>query len=504
VTCANNGIPPWADKANPLDPVSCGDPDDGGDGGDCADFDLEGKGNCPDWVAGPGVCPVAPLNPQVVHAFIKGVLDLRWDPPAIIAKNTPFDVVGVNIYRSDTSERGPFMRLNAEPVGGTFYRDFTDNALIQDEIVDWSTGWIARGEQANSRNWVLRTENRPIVKRAPGRVYANSVFDVIVRVNGVDVPVHSVFGPIGEVVLSNVRGFDFVRQAWLEPVLPSEDAAVTITYRWNRNFVKTHLDGKVWYRITTVARDGSSESGFRETPLEFAEPVTFRATETLDYIWREAIRRNNWMLEQGGERIKIFIRKTSGERCFCRRDPKTLEFAQQPDGRCLSCYGVGFVGGYEGPYDGIVAPDDADHAVRQQQQGRNVDHTQDVWTGPSPLLTQRDFIVKQTGERYSIGPVRRPSSRGNIMQQHFMMKYLDEGDIRYQVPMFDPSEMCWPETRGRPAVIQGGAWMEEGPPTGAWPVGADYQQTPMQTDKDNIPAERQQRGRSVVWENITY
>ncbi len=512
MTCINNGDPKWIDKVNPLDPESCEgqcDDDGDGDGGDdgedgCEDFDLDNKGNCPDWVAGPGVCPVAPLNPQAVHAFLKGVVDIRWDNPAIIAKNTPFDVVGVNIYRSDTSERGPYMRLNAQPVGGTFYRDYTDNALIQDEIVEWTTAWIARGEQANSRNWVFRTQFRPVVKTGPGMVYADGVFDVLVRINGQDVPVHSVFGPTGEITLSNVRGYDYVRDAWIEPVLPTEEAEVTVTYRYSKNFVRTNLDGKVWWRITTVAHDDNSESGYRETPLEFAEPVTFRSVEPLDYIWREAIRRNNWMLEQGGERVKVFIRKTTGERCYCRRDPKTLEFSQQPDSRCLKCYGTGFIGSYEGPYDIIVAPDDADHAVRQEQQGRRVDHLQDVWTGPSPLLTQRDFVVKQTGERYSIGPVRRPTARGNIMQQHFQLRYLDEPDIRYKVPLFDTTELCWPETRGRPAVTQGGGWMEENPPTGMWPVGKEYQQTPMQTEKENIPDEREQRGRTPVYENITY
>ena len=102
MTCANDGKPPWANKEHPTDPVSCGDPDDGDGGGDggCGEFDLDGKGNCPDWVAGPGVCPVAPINPQVVHAYLKGVLDLRWDNPALLTKNTPFDVVGVNLYLS--------------------------------------------------------------------------------------------------------------------------------------------------------------------------------------------------------------------------------------------------------------------------------------------------------------------------------------------------------------------------------------------------------------------
>ena len=120
------------------------------------------------------------------------------------------------------------------------------------------------------------------------------------------------------------------------------------------------------------------------------------------------------------------------------------------------------------------------------------------------MLTMRDFIVKQTGERYSIGPVRKPSNRGNVMQQHFQMKYIEENDLRYKIPLFDTTELCWPECRGRPAVLQGGAWQTEYPPLGPYPAGADYQQTPMQTEKDGIPDEREQRGRTPVYENITY
>jgi hypothetical protein len=152
----------------------------------------------------------------------------------------------------------------------------------------------------------------------------------------------------------------------------------------------------------------------------------------------------------------------------------------------------------------ILAPDDNDRTVSQSPQGRHLEHTQEVWTGSSPLLTMRDFIVKQTNERYSIGAVRKPSARGNIMQQHFQIKYLDEQDIRYEIPLFDTTELCWPECRGRPSVVQGGGWEEDYPPLGPYPVGNEYQQTPMQTEKENIPDTREQRGRTKVWENTQY
>lgn len=498
---------PWVNLDPPLGPESCESGDDSSTDQPCDELcGLTGPfgPDCSGWTPGPGECPAPPLNVQVVHPYIKGTLDIRWDDPAILAKNGKYQIVGVNIYRSDTSEKGPYRRINMAPIGGTFYRDFTNNAIVVNEVVDWNSGWLQRGSIANNARWTLRTLHRPIVKRTGISTPANSVFDVQVMIDGVQASVQEVFGPRGEITLSNVRGFDNATQSWVEAVLPTATSSVTVTYYYALNAVRTDLDKKIWYRVTTVGLDGNSPTGYRETPLIYTEPATFRAVEGMDYIWREAIRRNNWILEQGGERVKVFIRKTSGEQCFCGRDPRTIEYSQQPLNSCLICFGSGFVGGYEGPYDMIVAPDDAPRTVRQTPQGRALDHQQDVWTGPSPMLSQRDFIVKQTNERYSIGPVHKPSNRGNVMQQHFQIRYLDEQDIRYQIPMYNTTELCWPEIRWRPAIMQGGAWMTEYPPTGPHPVGAAYQQTPMETEKENIPDTREQRGRTPVWANITY
>lgn len=499
MTCINKGQEPWLKKANVLDPASCPDPKPS----PCPDPPPGPFG--PGWEVGPNDCPAPPINVEVVSPLFTGTLDIRWDNPAILTKNTNFEVVGVNIYRSNASERGPYERLNMAPVGGTFYRDFTDNAFVEREIVDWETSWLSRGEQSNNRKWSFRTKHFPIVKKSGQSIAANSPMDVELIIDNRIVPVQAVFGPTGEVTLVNVRGYDFATERWTEPVLPlGPQTEVAISYYWNKNTVRTDLDKKSWYRVTTVARNPKSPTGFLETPLDFAEPATFRQVERLDYIWREAIRRNNWILEQGGERAKVFIRKTAGDPCRCRRDPRTLEFIRQPVNRCGICFGTGFAGGYEGPYDIIISPDDAERSVRQAPTGRFVEHVQDVWTGPSPMLSQRDFVVKQTGERYSIGPIRKPSARGNVMQQHFQIKYLDEQDIRYQIPLFDTTALCWPECRGRPAPLQGGQWQSKMPPLGPYPVGADYQQTPMQTEKDNIPDEREQRGRTPVWKNTMY
>ena len=423
--------------------------------------------------------------------------------------NATWQIVGVNIYRSDNGEHGPYVRLNKFPIGSMSYRDMTDNLHIENEVVQWDGAWVSKGDEANNRAWVFRTIFAPIVKPNPEpvqgladrlvAVYANAPSDVQVTVGGVEVPVANVFGPTGEITLINQPVYNVNTEKFDGPYLPDAETPVTVSYYYNSNVVKTDLDRatQVRYRLTTVALDPSSPTGYVETPLGYSPPLALSAVETMDYIWREAIRRNRWILEQGGERVKLFKKKVSGIPCPCRIDERTLEWQHQPSARCDTCFGVGWVGGYDGPVDIILAPDDADRAVRQTPNGRRLEHSYEVWTEPSPTITQRDFIVKQTGERYSIGPVRRPASRGLPLQQHFTIGYLDEQDLRYRVPVTGIEDLPWPQTRPTDPDTP----CNDAVP---YPVGFDYQATPMETDKGNIPEGRQQRGRSPVWSNLTY
>jgi len=418
--------------------------------------------------------------------------------------NSRWTIIGANIYRSDTGERGPYFRVNHIPIGGTFFRDCTDNVLVENEVVLWDWAWISKGDSANNRRWRFRTRHRPIVKRDSQAVPADSPADVSVAIDGQWVPVENVFGPTGEIDLINQPTYDQSTETTVPPLLPNTDGSslVTVTYRYQGNLVKTDLatKAKIHYRVTTVAVDptGSSPSGLVESPIGYSEPVSPIHTEQIDYIWREAVRRNRWVLEQGGERVKLFIRRVTGIPCPCQWDPRLFEYSQQPYTNCEECFGTGYVGGYEGPIDIIIGPDDAEQAIQQTMQGRKKSHQYEVWTGPRPLLTQRDFIVKQNGERFSIGPVRYTSARGVVLQQSFNIGYLDECDIRYKVPLYGLEQLPWPETRY--TNPEDAPCVESDP----YPVGYDYQATPMGTEVAKIPDGRELRGRTPVWANLTY
>jgi hypothetical protein len=432
--------------------------------------------------------PVPPLNLFLVGGVNAGVFDLQWDDPAMLSLNSSFNIVGVNIYRAFDSEYGPFERITTLPVGSMFWRDQTDNVMVVDE--DVSNSFILRGtgqdagELYNGR-FVFRTLHCPIVKAGSQRTHANSAEDVLVFVDGKQAGVLSVQGWSGEVELDNQQHPEVGTQTRLVPVLPGPSSVVTCSYRYNRSLLQTNLAQRVFYRVTTVATPAGGVD-LIETPLERAAATSSYEIEKLDWIWREAVRRNRWILTQGGERVKLFLQRANGVPCSCTQNPQY----KQPLNDCPICYGTGSMGGYDGPYDALLAPDDAEKKITQGATGRFLEHTYEVWTGPTPLLAQRDFLVKINGERYSISGVRFPTNRGMILQQHFNIGYIDSKDIRYSVPIDGNVDRY--TARQLPAMLPDDPVMGTSSP----PAGI--------TNKPGIPDERELRGRNVVWENIVY
>lgn len=418
--------------------------------------------------------PLPPLSLSCASGFEHGAVDLRWSSPSDLVANSKFSVLGVNVYRSFDSEFGPWIRLNTAPVGSTFYRDKTQVILALQE--DVSQSFVARGDLDPNGRWVFRTRNRPIHLEGQEWIPNVTNANVHVTVNGVPAYVDAIDAYLGEVLLRDIPTFDPVSQKMSLAVLPSSPSDVVLaTYKHVSNEVKTSLGRRIFYRVTAVASDPSTGE-LLETALERAAAASNHEVERIDHIWSEAVRRNRWILDQGGERVKLFIQKSVGQRCGC-----WVPSHRQASKDCLGCYGTGVLGGYDGPYDITIAPDDGEKAVSQGNRGRTLSHSYDSWTGPSPLLSQRDFIVKLNGDRYAVGAVKSPSNRGMVLQQFFPVSHLDETDIRYRVPMPDPSRLQAPRTR--------------------YEVAGLGSSTPMVTEREAIPDEREIRSNTVTGEN---
>lgn len=425
--------------------------------------------------------PLPPLQVFCMSGLERGIVDIRWTSPHELPGNGRFNIIGTNLYRSFDSEYGPYYRLNMNPIGSLFWRDKATTRVVLAENVAGS--FVSMGAATGPNDdYVFRTAHYPIViEPISGGINCVNM-NVQVTVNGVQAAVDWIDPVTGTVRLSTVPKFDVAAQQLNQAVLPSPSGSgtgtndsVLINYRYVDNILPTNLDQRIFYRVTTLAY---TETGaLIETPLNRASQANNREVEKLNYIWREAIRRNRWILDQGGERVKVMIRKNAGLVCGCNSDVHG-----QPQSDCSTCFGTGFIGGYDGPYDITIAPDQgADKSIKQDAMGRTLMYQYETWTGPSPLLTQRDFIVKLNGDRYGIGPVRMPSNRGMQLQQSFLISHLDEPDIRYKISAIDPSTLTYPQTR--------------------YTIPGRGDATPMITESHSRPDEREERGNTVTFEN---
>ncbi len=414
---------------------------------------------------------MSPLTLTAATGFDKYTVDLWWSNPAELAANSHFNVIGVNIYRSFDSEYGPYFRMNAVPIQSNFFKDRTRvRVVLQEDVSDRFESSVPTDPYGR---YIFKTRFSPLVLQPTiGALTLDQ--NVFVTIDGEVARLRRIIGVTGEVEIDPTDDFDVVSQKVIPAVIPKPGSSVLASYRYLDGDSKTTLAQRLYYRATTVA---VSENGsLIETPLDRANTTNTNAIEQLDWIWREAVRRNKWILDQSGERVKLFIRKAVGPRCGCYSYDN-----KQSASDCLVCYGTSIIGGYDGPYDLVIAPDDAEKNITQSNRGRSFTHNYETWTGPSPLISQRDFMVKLNGDRYGIGPVRMPSNRGMQLQQHFNISHIDETDIRYKVPVLDTTSLVVPQTR----------YIESG----------RGRATPMTTEREAIPDEREIRGRTATFEN---
>lgn len=371
--------------------------------------------------------PQGPKNLVVYTPFLRDVLDLQWDDASLLSHNmSNFSLVGYNVYRSQT-ESGTYTKINDELVVSTSYRDIFKPVLITEE--DVSSNFIRRGN-GPGEEWFFCVSRSPIVDPATGD-YTRNPLHVVVEIDNEIVPVRRVVGSAGEIYLHHEPYVDFeCGNRPKNPTLPTNDSVIKATYYTRPDVSSPRLGRRLFYKVTAVDDEGN------ETPLSQMAPSTYQNTETLGYIWTEAVRRNKWILEQGGEEVFVFIRKTMGDRCTsCFDNPEVQETHRQPRNNCESCFGTGFVGGYIGPIPILIAPRQDEQNIELGPQGLHLNFVWSTWTTNWPLLRQRDFIRTRSGELLALGPVTPIQHRGLTLQQHFSVSHVDSTDIRYRVPI---------------------------------------------------------------------
>ena len=379
--------------------------------------------------------PRAVSSLLILNSSYVGSRDLWW-------VDSPSATKGYNIYRAFDNPSG-WIKLNGNvPVGAHNYRDQT--VLTQKTYTVQQKDFV---EQGDFGKWGFKIPEVAYSGTVQGRpVVASSPDDVTVLVDG------KPFRPV------MVVGLDSTVWMQMDNTLPTGGAVSAlalvnngvvwkadysavkqfqVVYNSLTNFVDIYLNlTRTYYTVVPVGDTGEVHApGATGTPV-----VNTQEIEQMNYIGQEMVRRNAWIFQERGEPAYVMFRKTRGVTCGCKTTGLT-----QPRTGCPSCFEVGIVGGYFGPFDiTYIDPDQA--AVRELEEGGvTVTRQAKSYLPPTPIVQDGDMIIRRNGERLIISGVNYKSWAGCIVQQDFDVSLLKKGDTRYLIPvntglptLFDP------------------------------------------------------------------
>jgi hypothetical protein len=239
-----------------------------------------------------------------------------------------------------------------------------------------------------------------------------------------------------------------------------------------------------------------------ETDLDLVKPEILQP-EKMTYVLEECVRRNSWLLDQGGERVLLYLKKKAGQKCHCTfRDMKERTH-KQPDQDCVTCFGSGFVGGFDGPFPIIIGPLTTEQRIQQTDRGLRLNYQIETWMGPTPVVSQRDMIIRRNGDRCLVGPLTPVEGPGGVkVQQHFVIEILDGTDIRYKFGVVLPDQKTQPGIDKTSKNI-----LNNGPSIAA--IDSPKEREELYTSENQISHQNTNvdhivKGRSIVFENTNY
>lgn len=358
----------------------------------------------------------------VLNSGYVGSRDLWWP-------NDATSTVGYNVYRAFDYPNN-WVKLNASPIPGQFYRDITTLTPKTYTITD--DDWIEKGTFGR---WGFKIPDIPysgIVATRP--MVASSPDDVSVILTDIN-------NNVVQVRPAFVSGIE--RSVWINTnvTLPTGGAVsafpitdmskvqlslVQASYKTLTNFVDIYSSmTRTYYTVVPVGDNGEVYAAGSAGDI-----VNTQTIERVNYMLQEQIRRNAWVFERVGEPAFIMFRMSRGIKCSCAEDG-----VEEPRHGCPICYETGWVGGYYGPYDIVYTPPDTATNTTVEEGGRKVERVSKSYLGPTPIIQNGDLIVRKNGERLITFDVTYTQPQGAIAQQEFNVRLLNNKDTRYLIPV---------------------------------------------------------------------
>lgn len=181
------------------------------------------------------------------------------------------------------------------------------------------------------------------------------------------------------------------------------------------------LRNDYYYRITAVNDEGESY------PSEVAVYTT-QDLGVMKFIFKEIIRRTEWILDKDRELVDLYIRKRFGKRCSCYDAIKG-----QGKVRCSKCFGTFYQDGYIKFENLPLRIVTANEVIKLTDIGLVINRNPKAWTSVYPLIHNRDVIVTKDNKRFFVQDRTAVITRGYITRQEFTLMEIETTDVVYQL-----------------------------------------------------------------------
>lgn len=183
-----------------------------------------------------------------------------------------------------------------------------------------------------------------------------------------------------------------------------------------------HKLRNIYYKLTIIDTRTNEELEIGPT-AQIAEP---------DLMALEIIRQEDMLLRNFiGRRCMIFPAKTFGARCICIEP--TLQ--RQQIGNCLTCYGIGYTGGYNTPILSYIQFDPNPKNIQLTPHVNWTTNVSNIRLSAFPPISPSDLIVEPEGERWIVCDVRVTQRLRYDIHQEATVRQLTLNDIAYKVPV---------------------------------------------------------------------
>ena len=196
------------------------------------------------------------------------------------------------------------------------------------------------------------------------------------------------------------------------------------TNRFEDREVSRNPNIQNWYKVSAVYK---AEDGYRES--ELSDAVCYQVHNT-DKWFNKINERNFWILQNMGVLCDLYTRKYDGERCPDCYDPVR---GRAGNSTCTTCFGTGYVGGYNPQYQLYVRFRPQQTALEIGSQMFTLNNQPIAWTISDTKIANRDIIINPEGKIFQVLNSTVSHAAGYLFHQEFTLKEFEPEDPIYKM-----------------------------------------------------------------------